>query len=309
MKSILVFGSINIDLVTKTPRLPIAGETLQGYDFFTAPGGKGANQAVAAARLGIATHLVGRVGNDDFGRQLLTNLQVAGVHTDGVLVDTSITSGIAVITVDDAGENQIIIIPGANGQLDESDVERLKGLLPGATALLMQLEIPLSTVLSAAQAAHAANVPVILDPAPAQNLPDELYPLVDIITPNQLEASHLVGFPVNGIETAQQAATVLRQRGVATVIVKLGAQGVYCTTASETFFVPAFSVQTVDTVAAGDAFNGALAVALAEGLALREAVRWGVAAGAISVTKAGAQPSLPNRDTFDQFLRDRGVIS
>ncbi|HAG82718.1 MAG TPA: ribokinase [Cyanobacteria bacterium UBA12227] len=309
MKSILVFGSINIDLVTKTPRLPIAGETLQGYDFFTAPGGKGANQAVAAARLGIATHLVGRVGNDDFGRQLLANLQVAGVHTDGVLVDTSITSGIAVITVDDAGENQIIIIPGANGQLDESDVERLKGLLPGATALLMQLEIPLSRVLSAAQAAHAANVPVILDPAPAQNLPDELYPLVDIITPNQLEASHLVGFPVNEIETAHQAATVLRQRGVATVIVKLGAQGAYCTTASETFFVPAFSVQAVDTVAAGDAFNGALAVALAEGLSLREAVLWGVAAGAISVTKAGAQPSLPDRDTFDQFLRDRGVIN
>lgn len=309
MKSILVFGSINIDLVTKTPRLPIAGETLQGYEFFTAPGGKGANQAVAAARLGIATHLVGRVGNDDFGRQLLANVQVAGVHTDGIFVDTSITSGIAVITVDDAGENQIIIIPGANGQLNESDVERLKGSLPGATALLMQLEIPLSTVLSAAQAAHAANVPVILDPAPAQNLPDELYPLVDIITPNQLEASHLVGFPVNGIETAQQAATVLRQRGVNTVIVKLGAQGVYCTTASETFFVPAFSVQTVDTVAAGDAFNGALAVALAEGLSLREAVLWGVAAGAISVTTAGAQPSLPDRDTFDQFLRDRGVIS
>jgi ribokinase len=307
MKPIIVFGSINMDLVAKTPRLPVAGETLQGYEFFTAPGGKGANQTVAAARLGVPTQMVGRVGGDEFGRQLLVGLQAAGVQTDGVLVDEATSSGVAVITVDDAGENNIIIIAGANGRLNETDVERLSSRLPGAAALLMQFEIPMPVVQQAAQAAHSAGVPVILDPAPVRDVPTELYPLVDIITPNQLEASGLVGFPVDGQETAAKASAELRQRGVGTVIVKLGAQGVFCATAEETFFVPAFSVQAVDTVAAGDAFNGALAVALTEGRPMREAVVWGAAAGAISATKAGAQPSLPNRETFEAFLQERGV--
>ncbi|NEP02026.1 MAG: ribokinase [Symploca sp. SIO2E9] len=303
MKPIIVFGSINMDLVTKTPRLPIAGETLQGYEFFTAAGGKGANQAVAAARLGISTHMVGRLGDDDFGRQLLSSLQVAGVHTDGVVIDKATSSGVAVIAVDDAGENNIIIIAGANGRLGEADVERLKSLLPGAAALLMQLEIPLPVVLLAAQAAKLSGIPVILDPAPAQDIPTELYPLVDVITPNQLEASQLVGFPVDGQETAANAAKVLRERGVSTAIIKLGAEGVLCATESETFFLPAFSVESVDTVAAGDAFNGALAVALVEGLTWQQAVVWGAAAGAISTTKVGAQPSLPDRQTFDAFVK------
>ncbi len=307
MKPIIVFGSINMDLVAKTPRLPVAGETLQGYEFFTAPGGKGANQTVAAARLGVPTQMVGRVGGDEFGRQLLVGLQAAGVQIDGVLVDEATSSGVAVITVDDAGENNIIIIAGANGRLNETDVERLSSRLPGAAALLMQFEIPMPVVQQAAQAAHSAGVPVILDPAPVRDVPTELYPLVDIITPNQLEASGLVGFPVDGQETAAKASAELRQRGVGTVIVKLGAQGVFCATAEETFFVPAFSVQAVDTVAAGDAFNGALAVALTEGRPMREAVVWGAAAGAISATKAGAQPSLPNRETFEAFLQERGV--
>lgn len=305
MQSIIVFGSINMDLVTKTPRLPVAGETLTGYEFFTAGGGKGANQAVAAARLGISTQIVGRLGNDDFGRQLLRHLQAAGVQTDGVLVDETTSSGVAVITVDDAGENNIIIIGGANGRLNETDVERLRSRLPGAAALLMQLEIPMATVQLAAQVAHSAGVPVILDPAPAQDIPDDLYPLIDIITPNQLEASQLVGFPVDGQEAARQASAELQQRGVSTVIVKLGDRGVFCATAEETFFVPAFSVQAVDTVAAGDAFNGALAVALAQGRLLREAVVWGAVAGALSATKAGAQPSLPDRETFEAFLKQR----
>jgi ribokinase len=307
MKPIIVFGSINMDLVTKTPRLPVAGETLTGHEFFTAGGGKGANQAVAAAKLGIPTQIVGRLGNDDFGRQLLRHLQAADVQTDGVLVDETTSSGVAVITVDDAGENNIIIIAGANGRLNETDVERLRTQLPGAAALLMQLEIPLPTVQLAAQAAQSAGVPVILDPAPAQDIPVELYPLIDIMTPNQLEASQLVGFPVDGQEAARQASAELQQRGASTVIVKLGDRGVFCATAKETFFVPAFSVSAVDTVAAGDAFNGALAVALAQGRSLREAVVWGAAAGALSATKAGAQPSLPDRKTFEAFLKERGV--
>jgi ribokinase len=310
MKSVIVFGSINMDLVTKTPRLPIAGETLQGYEFFTASGGKGANQAVAAAQLGISTRIVGRLGDDDFGRQLLSGLQTTGVHTEGLLVDTSVSSGVAVITVDDAGENTIIIVPGANGRVNQQDVERLGDLLTGCTALLLQLEVPLPAVVCAAQVARQSGVTVILDPAPARaDIPPELYSLVDIITPNEIEASQLVGFSVNGQETAAQAAAELRQRGVDTVIVKLGAQGVLCATDEATFFVPAFSVQAVDTVAAGDAFNGGLAAALAEGLPLEQAVIWGAAAGALSATKAGAQPSLPDRETFEAFLKERSVGS
>lgn len=303
MKPIIVFGSINMDLVTRTPRLPIVGETLKGYEFFTAAGGKGANQAVASAKLGVPTHMVGRVGNDEFGHQLLSSLQAVGVQIDGVVVDEKTQSGVAVITVDDVGENHIIIIAGANGCLDQTDVKRLSSHLPNAAALLMQLEIPMSVVTLAAQAAHSAGVPVILDPAPAQDIPSELYPLVDIITPNQLEASQLVGFPVEGQETAAQASAILRERGVGSAIVKLGAQGVFCSTAEETFFVPAFPVQAVDTVAAGDAFNGALAAALAQGRRLSEAVVWGAAAGALCVTKMGAQPAMPNRQMFEAFLK------
>jgi ribokinase len=203
------------------------------------------------------------------------------------------------------GENNIIIVAGANGCVNQQDVERLTDLLPGAAALLLQFEIPLPAVLAAAQAARQAGVLVILDPAPAkENIPPELYPLIDIITPNEIEASQLVGFPVEGQEAAAKASAELRQRGVGTVIVKLGAQGVFCAAGAETFFVPAFSVRAVDTVAAGDAFNGGLAAALADGRSLRDAVVWGAAAGAISATKAGAQPSLPDRKTFDAFLKD-----
>lgn len=306
--SIVVFGSINMDLVARTPRLPIPGETLVGHNFLTAPGGKGANQAVAIAQLGVPTQIVGRVGGDSFGSQLINSLQTAGVQTDYVLVDEAVSSGVAAIAVDDAGENQIIIIPGANGRVDETDVTRLKRLLTGAIALLLQFEIPMSAVLSAAKAAKQAGVTVILDPAPAQmDLLVELYSLVDIITPNEIEAGQLVGFTVDGLEAAAKAAEVLCQRGVGTAIVKLGAKGALCATKAETFFVPAFPVSAVDTVAAGDAFNGGLAAAIAEGLPLRQAVVWGAAAGALAATKIGAQSSMPDRKTFNAFLQERRI--
>jgi ribokinase len=306
--SIIVFGSINIDLVATTPRLPVAGETLLGEDFFKVPGGKGANQAVALAKLGITTHIVGRVGADDFGTELVNNLQTSGVQADHIFVDETVSSGVAMITVSHTGENQIVVIPGANGRVNQEDVERLSHLLPEATALLLQLEIPISAVVAAAQLARRANIKVIFDPAPAQpNLPDELYPLVDIMTPNEVEAGQLVGFSVDGEEQAAKAAAVLLQRGVKCAIVKLGAEGVFCATAEEKFFVPAFPVHAVDTVAAGDAFNGGLAAALFEGLSLHQAVVWGAAAGALAATKPGAQTSLPDRFTFDAFLRERGV--
>jgi ribokinase len=307
--SVIVFGSINIDLVATAPRLPIPGETLLGENFFKVPGGKGANQAVALARLGIPTGIVGRLGTDSFGAELVNHLQAAGVQTENIFVDETVNSGVAIIIVDDGGENQIVVIPGANGQVNQEDVERLSLLLPTAKALLLQLEIPLAAVVASAQAGRNANITVILDPAPAQsNLPAELYPLLDIITPNEVEAGQLVGFPVDNEDAAAKAAKVLLQRGVKCAIVKMGAKGVICSTSEETFFVPAFAVEAVDTVAAGDAFNGGLAAALYSGLSLHQAVVWGAAAGALAATKLGAQTSLPDRLTFDAFLQERGVF-
>ncbi|MBD2206696.1 ribokinase [Calothrix sp. FACHB-1219] len=304
--SIIVFGSINIDLVATVPRLPMAGETLLGHNFVQIPGGKGANQAVALARLQVPTYMVGRVGTDSFASELIYNLENSGVDTSNISIDDNVSSGVALIAVDDKGENQIIIVPGANGRVNHEDVERLSDLLPNSTALLLQFEIPIAAVVAAAKAAHQAGVKVILDPAPAQShVPDELYPLVDIITPNEVEAGQLVGFPVNNEESAKAAATILLQRGVKSAIVKLGAKGVFCATAEESFFVPVFPIQVVDTVAAGDAFNGGLAAALYEGLSLHQAVVWGAAAGALAATKAGAQTSLPDRLTFEAFLQER----
>ncbi|MEZ2249244.1 ribokinase [Microcoleus sp.] len=301
--SIIVFGSINLDLVAKTPRLPVPGETIIGSNFLTTGGGKGANQAVAAARLGVSTHMIGRVGNDNFGEELLTNLQSFGLNTDNISIDQNSHSGVAIIAVDDGGQNNIIVIPGANNHLGDADIERLQKLLPGATSLLLQLEIPLEVVHRAALIACEAGVRVILDPAPARSdLPLELYPLIDTIAPNEVEASQLVGFAVHDTETAIKAAKKLQERGVKNAIVKLGDRGVVAVTADRTLFVPAFAVEAIDTVGAGDAFNGGLAAALDAGLSLEEAVVWGAAAGALCVTKMGAQVAMCDRATFDAFL-------
>ncbi|PSB05429.1 ribokinase [filamentous cyanobacterium CCP2] len=302
--SVVVFGSINMDLVARTPRLPKPGETLTGHSFETVSGGKGANQAVAVARLGVPTEMVGRVGNDAFGLELLNSLKSSGVGCDRVLTDSATHSGVAVIAVDDASENNIILIPGANGHVDESDIDRLQEVLPQAKVLMLQLEIPLPMVVAAAKAAKAVGVTVMLDPAPARSdLPDELYSLIDIITPNQIETSQLVGFPVEDLNTAIKAAHTLHQRGIQIVITKLGKLGAFCITPTETFEIPIFPVKAIDTVAAGDAFNGGLAAALAEGLPLKEAARQASAVAALSVTKTGAQPSLPTRVELEEFKR------
>lgn len=305
----IVFGSVNMDLVSRTSRLPKPGETLMGSAFYTTPGGKGANQAVALARLGVPTQMVGRVGRDTFGRDLLESLRSVGVQTDAIAIDDTIHSGVAVITVADSGENQIIGVLGANGQLDMADVQRLTALLPQVNTLLLQIEVSLAAVRAAAQVAHQAGVRVILDPAPvpSESLAD-LYPLVDILVPNEVEAGQLVGFPVQDLETAAKAASILRHQGANTVIVKLGAQGVFCDTGQDAFFTPAFAVEAIDTVAAGDAFAGGLAAALVEGLPLRQAIVWGSAAGALAATQMGAQSAMPDRATFDAFLRQRGAI-
>ena len=305
----IAFGSINMDLVARTPKLPVPGETLLGRNFFSVPGGKGANQAVAMTRLGVVTYMVGRVGDDNFGNQLLKTLLAAGVNIENVLVDENVSSGVALISVDDTGENQIIVVPGANGFVDSTDVDNLISLLPSCRVLLMQFEIPLPSILLAAEAAKRLGVKIILDPAPVlAEIPTELYPLVDVITPNETEIGQLVGFPVNDVETARRATNILLQRGVGCAIAKLGVKGVICATGEETFFVPAFPVKTVDTVAAGDAFNGGLAAAMVEGLPLRQAVVWGAAAGAIAATKSGAQSSMPTKEELMDFLKVRGAM-
>jgi ribokinase len=304
--SIIVFGSINMDLVARTARLPVPGETLIGRSFQMVPGGKGANQAVAAARLGVPVQMVGRVGGDSFGQDLWQGLQANGVGCDRVLIDRSTHSGVAVIAVDDASENHIIVIPGANGAVAAADVDRLQEILPQAKVLLLQLEVPLTAVIAAAKAAKQAGVTVMLDPAPAPaELPAELYPLIDIITPNQVETSQLVGFPVEDLESATRAAKILQQRGVQTVITKLGKLGALCVTANDSFQIPVFPVKAIDTVAAGDAFNGGLAAGLTEGLPLQHATTQAAAVAALSVTKAGAQPSLPTRSELQAFIAEQ----
>lgn len=299
---VIVFGSINMDLVVRTPKLPVAGETLTGHDFYSAPGGKGANQAVAAARLGATTGMVGRVGNDIFARELLDSLRKNRVDVNAVELDTEHPSGVAVIAVDDESENSIIVIPGANGMVGSADVRRLVGILEGASVLLVQLEIPMDAVSAAAQAARRSSIRVVLDPAPAQTLPVDLYQHIDYLTPNEVEAGILAGFKINSVDRAREAARLLLERGVGNVIVKMGKTGAFwCNRVEEEFF-NAYQVESIDTVAAGDAFNGAFAVALAEGIEIRQAIRWGMAAGALSTTVKGAQPSMPERSAVEKLM-------
>lgn len=293
---IIVLGSINMDLVVHTPRLPKPGETLTGTSFHTTPGGKGANQAVACARLGAATKMIGRVGGDVFGTALINNLSTYGVDITGIGIEESTPSGVALIEIDDTGENNIVVIPGSNGVLGAPDLKHLEKMLPKAKILLLQLEIPIETVQAAAEMASSQGVTVMLDPAPARILPESLYSNVDILTPNNSEAAILAGFPVKTTADAQRAARNLIDRGVKNAIIKMGSQGAYLENIAVRRFFPAIPVHAVDTVAAGDAFNGALAAALCEGLPLEEAMVWGIAGGAIAVTKPGAQEAMPDRN-------------
>jgi ribokinase len=248
--------------------------------------------------------MVGRVGEDVFGTALRDGLKKHGVDVGGVAA-TPGPSGVAVILVEARGENSIVIIPGANGKVGAEDLERLDTALAGADSLLLQLEIPLEMVVSAAQMAHARGLRVILDPAPASLLPGELYTLTDILTPNETECATLAGFPVYDIPSAERAAGIFLKRGVEHVIIKMGAHGAYYHDGAAGELVPGFHVTVADTTAAGDAFNGALAVALGKGLALRDAVRFANAAGALSATRHGAQPSMPALEEVKELLHAR----
>ena len=301
--TILVFGSINMDLVARTPHLPAAGETILGTQFSTVPGGKGANQAVACARLGSATKMFGRVGADVFGAALLQALRADKVDVSAVTTTAGTSSGVAIIAVDDAGQNNIIVVPGANAAMDAADVQRLQHAAADASVLLLQLEVPMPSVLAAAFAARSAGLTVILDPAPAALLPAELYPLVDILTPNEVEARMLVGFDLDAPPAIERAARLLCDRGVGRVVIKLGERGAYFVDGASSGYSPAFKVNAIDTVAAGDAFNGALAAALAGGHPFAAALRWASAAGALCTTKRGAQDAMPDRAAVEELLR------
>lgn len=295
MKKIFVLGSTNTDMVIADRKLPAPGETISGGRFMMNPGGKGANQAVAVARLAAkrgACVFVAKVGDDLFGRDAAARFRAEGIDAR-LVVDRRNPSGTALILVDAKGQNVISVALGANGTMSPADVKpRLKDL-KGAAALLMQLETPIPTVLAAAKAAKAAGVMVVLNPAPAAKLPKELYPLIDWITPNETEAELLTGVKVKDAKSAQLAVDALKRKGVKNVAITMGAKGVYCGNCRRLY--PAKKVKAVDCVAAGDTFNGAFVVALAEGKSCRDAIAFAQKASAISVTRPGAQSSVPRR--------------
>jgi ribokinase len=302
---IVVVGSSNTDMIVKLPHLPKPGETVSGGAFSTAAGGKGANQAVAAARAGADVGFVARVGEDSFGEQAIAGFVGDGIDVRHVTRNPAAPSGVALIFVDDAGENCIAVAPGANAELTPQDIEAAEELITEADVVVMQLETPIEAVERAAALANEHGVRVILNPAPARPLSDEILSKVSILTPNESEAELLTGVQVNDDAGAEQAARALVARGVDTVILTLGSRGAFVFESGEGELVPSFEVQAVDTTAAGDVFNGTLGVGLAEGKPLAQAVRFANAAAALSVTKLGAQPSAPTRSEIETFLSEK----
>jgi len=300
---IAVVGSLNMDLVVRVPHMPIPGETVIGSDFRTIPGGKGANQAVAATRLGAEVTMIGRVGDDDFGRAQLRNLGELGVDTTHVIVDPEAATGIALITLDASGQNSIVLASGANMRLTREDINAAQDAIVQSDVLVLQLESPLEVVAYAIDVAHAEGVKVILNPAPAQPLAKETLAKLDYLIPNESETALLTGIEVADINSAREAAQHLRGEGVGTVILTLGERGAFLASAEESVHIPGYEAEVVDTTAAGDAFVGGFAVAVAEGRGLVEAVRYANAAGALAVTRLGAQPSLPTRQEVEEFMR------
>jgi ribokinase len=299
-KPIVVIGSINIDLVCRAARRPAPGETLLGRDFAIMPGGKGANQAVAAARLGAEVHLIGRVGDDEFGRDLLAGLQHNSVRTNHVSITPGISSGVALIVVDDSGENSIVVVPGANARLMPADIDAAIAIISNAACVILQLETPYATVEHAIGLCRRLGVHTILDPAPAPAgvMPAAFYQ-ADLLTPNQSEARAILGAGSESLDDGSVGRSLL-DRGVKCVVLKLGNRGAMILTATGVAqSVPSFPVTAVDTTAAGDAFTAALAVGFSERMGLSTAVKFANAAGASACIVAGAQPSLPTRAEVD----------
>ncbi|MFB3879997.1 MAG: ribokinase [Armatimonadota bacterium] len=308
MARLLVVGSINMDLIVRCARLPREGETIHGEDLVTAGGGKGANQAVAASRLGAETTLIGRVGEDEFGPRLCAALQEDGVDTQFIAADPQARTGAALILLEASGANRIVIMSGANAQLGDEEVAAARSLLGRSDVVLMQLETPTPVVAAVARAAREAGVVSILDAGAATRAAFDagLPALVDVISPNESEAASLTGVEVEDLGSARRAALVLREAGSKDVVVKLGAAGAYWLGEQGDQHFPGFPIQPVDTTAAGDAFTACLAIGIADGLAMPDAIRRANAAGALACLKLGAQPSMPTRAEVDVFLSERG---
>jgi ribokinase len=296
-KAIVVVGSVTMDLVTRTPQIPRVGQTLIGTGFHTTPGGKGANQSVAAARLGYPVAMVAKVGDDHYGPMLLKSLAEAGVQTGGV-EQVAVSSGIAAIFLADSSENSIVVVPGANGNMDRATVDAHAPIVRSAGMVLCQLEIPMDTLSYTLAVCAEAGVPVMLDPAPAAALPDDVWKKIAWFTPNETEAAFYLGDGANTEESAQK----LLERGLGGVVLKRGSEGAYVAVPGKGAWVPSFAVQAIDTVAAGDCFNGAFAVALLEGRDPWQAARFANAAAAICVTRRGAQAAMPTRAEVDALM-------
>jgi ribokinase len=302
---ITVVGSCNMDLVVRSARIPVVGETIMGSDFMTNPGGKGANQAVAAAKLGADVHFVGRLGNDAFGKEGLANMQSVGINTDHVSMTKGVSSGVALITVDDKGNNAIVVAPGANDKVTPADVKKAASVIKSSGALVVQLEVPMETVKAAVKIAHDAKILVVFDPAPAPAKPldADLIKMIDILKPNEIEAEMLSGIKVKDETSAKAAAQKLLDKGVKSVILTLGEKGCLVAADGKMEFIAAKKVKAVDSTAAGDAFTGALAVGLTEGKSLTESVNLASHVAALSVTKRGAQASMPTRKEVTAFMK------
>jgi ribokinase len=304
MSRIAVIGSINTDMVVRSTEIPKPGQTLMGHSFITTGGGKGANQAVAAARLGGEVSLIAKIGADAFGEISLESFKKEKINTSHIYTDQNAPSGIAIIVVDDKGENIIVVAPGANALLSEDDIQKAEEAIKNANIILFQLEIPINTVAAGVQLAKEHNRTVMLNPAPASAIPADILQHIDIITPNQTEALALTGITVNDIFTAQQACDTLHAKGISIVIITMGEKGAYLSSGNEKRMVGGYNAgKAIDTVAAGDTFCGGLAIGIAEGKSLYEAIQFANAAAALSVTKAGAQASIPFREQVTTLLK------
>jgi ribokinase len=304
-KAITVVGSSNMDLVVESPRIPAVGETILGTYFFMVPGGKGANQAVAAAKLGVEVFFVAKLGDDLYGSKSLDNFTNAGVNTKYITKTKEAPSGVALISVDKKGNNSIIVVPGANHQLSVSDVKSAESAIQQSKAVICQLEIPIAVVENAANLAKEHNVRFILNPAPAPKvkLSDELLKCVDVLTPNEIEAEGMTGIKVKDDDSAVKACKYLLGRGVKNVIITLGAKGFLLANMEEEVFVPSIEINAIDTTAAGDAFTGGLAAYIAQGKTIKEAAKYANYVAALSVTKRGAQSSLPTKEEVENFMK------
>jgi ribokinase len=305
---IVVVGSLHMDLTVKAEKIPRIGETVLGKHFKMSPGGKGANQAVAAARLGADVILVGRVGADVFGRELIKNSKESGIDTTYIVEDRETATGVALIMVDEKGNNVIAIASGADLKCCREDIHRAEEVIKSSDIVLIQLEIPLPVVEYAIDKAFREEVKVILNPSPAQQLHDELLRKVYVLTPNEREAEVLSGCKVTSVKAAKKVAEKIRERGVENVIVTIGKNGAIMATKDETVHVKGIEVDAVDATGAGDAFCGALAVAISSGKELKEAVVYSNCAGALATTKIGAQEALPTTPELERFMKNKGLI-